>query len=558
MSRAHEKTFRIVAGLFAVAAVYHAIALAIPAFDEIAYPAAYPLWRHVLFIAIDTAFAWLLLERPGWLIWPYSVLTIQVVFSHGGAALSSWQNDGRLDWMSIALVMAVICGFAQVYSDRRGHALPILPTLGWMMLGAVVLFGAGPLFCLLVIAIALATYAAALLVRRRRSRPVLAAAVVVNILAFAVLSQTVGRTVSPLFAFSLGVVMCHAVAYLIDVYRGEADTRRPIRALLYLVQLPVLLAGPLSRYREFSEQLSRGNVAMGAFAYGVRRVVTGAIKAILVAGTLGVTADAIFSAPPARLSAGAVWLAALCYSLQIYLRFSGYCDIGIGIGRMIGLRYPENFRRPYTADSIREFWRRWNVTLITWLRDYLYLPIAGQDDPTARLYMNIVAGFCIVGLWHRGSQTFLVWGLYYGTWLAFEAIGLRTRIERMPAAARHVYVLLVVIVGWVILRARTLADAWALLKTMAGVHGPALVTATEYLSLPLWIALGIGVFAAGPLVPSVSRWRVSVDAATTSLLMMFAATGVFLWRAPMQALAIYRGSRATISSARRRGAGSRP
>jgi alginate O-acetyltransferase complex protein AlgI len=264
----------------------------------------------------------------------------------------------------------------------------------------------------------------------------------------------------------------------------------------------------------------------------MRRLVTGVIKAVVVGGALAAAADVIFATAPARLTAGAAWLGAICFGLQVYVQFSGWGDIGIGVGRMIGLRYSENFRRPYTAGSVREFWRRWNITLITWLRDYLHLPIAGQEEPTLRLYGNIVAGFCLVGLWHGSGWTFVAWGVYCGSWLALEATALRGRIERLPAAARHLYVAAVVTIGWVILRAPSVAAAGGHLKAMAGLNNRPVVTATTILGTGLWMALVVGAFAAGPLVPSISRWRVSVDAATTSLLMMCAATGLFLWRGP--------------------------
>jgi alginate O-acetyltransferase complex protein AlgI len=350
------------------------------------------------------------------------------------------------------------------------------------------------------------------------------------LLLFAVLS--LARPFPTIAPFVIGVAVCHAVAFLVDLHNGNAETTHPVHAALYLVQLPVAMAGPLSRYREFSAQLAAGTVKLGAFAYGVRRIVTGWIKAVLVGGALAVVTDTIFAAPPPRVTAGAAWLGAACFGLQVYLQFSGYCDIAIGVGRMIGLRYSENFRRPYTADSIREFWRRWNITLITWLRDYLRLPIAGQEEPTLRLYGNIVAGFCLVGLWHGGGTTFPAWGLYCGSWLALEAIWLRRRIERLPRLVRHAYVIGVMTLGWVLLRAPDLAYAAGFARAMTGLNARPTLTAGAFLTTPVWLSLMVGAFAAGPLVPSISRWRVSVDAATTSLLMMCAATGLFLWRGP--------------------------
>jgi alginate O-acetyltransferase complex protein AlgI len=335
------------------------------------------------------------------------------------------------------------------------------------------------------------------------------------------------RTIVPL---GLAVIVCHAIAYSVDIRRGEADRGRWLVAALYLVQFPLLAAGPIVRHRDFSAQLARRADGMGAFAYGARRIVTGLVKVVLIANTLAVPADRIFALPPAKLTADAAWLAAICFSMQIYFLFGGYADMAIGLGRMLGFRYPENFRRPYTADSVREFWRRWNITLIIWLRDYLYLPIAGQDRPTPRLYLNIVAGFCIVGLWHGAGVNAPLWGVYFGSLLALEAVGLGVRMERWPAVVRHLYVLLAVTIGWVILRAGTAGGALSFLTAMAGLGDAAGPATARDLTLPLWIALGVAAVGAGPLVPWISRWRVSVDAATTSLLMMMAATSVFIWR----------------------------
>jgi len=406
--------------------------------------------------------------------------------------------------------------------------LPV--TIGWLLLFALLAYAGGVRLVVLLVGIASATYAVAC----AGSATLTSVAIAAHLVGFAWVLLAGGWTAGWLITY--GVVMCHAVAYLFDVHRGDADTRRPLHAALYLMQLPVLIAGPLSRYRDFSAQLSRSAMGLGAFAYGMRRVVTGLIKALVVGGVLAETVNAIYAAQIARLTPAAAWLGAICFSLQIYLQFSGYCDVGIGVGRMIGLRYSENFRRPYTADSIREFWRRWNVTLITWLRDYLFLPIAGQDDPTPRLFLNIVVGFCLAGLWHGGRTTFLVWGLYSAAWLAFEAVGFHARVQRLPRLVRHLYVLLVIVIGWVILRAPDLATAGQFLAAMAGMNHAPVVRVARFASLALWSALAVGLFAAGPLVPSISRWRVSIDAATTSLLMMVAATGVFLWRGPSLAL----------------------
>jgi alginate O-acetyltransferase complex protein AlgI len=359
--------------------------------------------------------------------------------------------------------------------------------------------------------------------------------------------------VAPQFVSAGVLVMaCHAVALAVDVRRDEASLDRPATVAWYLLQFPLLVAGPIVRFRDIGAQRARRAVGMGPFTYGVRRVVTGLMKVVLVAGTLAGPANAIFARPAAGLPADVAWLGAICLSLQLYFQFSGYADIAIGLGRMLGFRYPENFRRPYTADSVREFWRRWNITLITWLRDYLYLPIAGRDDPTPRLYVNIVAGFCLVGLWHGARGNVLSWSVYSGMWLALEAIGLGAWMSRLPRPVRHVYLLLVVMVGWVVLRASSLLEAAAFLRAMGGFHGLPAPTAHEYLTIGGWIALATAVLFAGPLIPWISRWRVTVDAATASLLMMITAMALLVWRPAAAVLAEVRSRRSAVARRRTR------
>ena len=338
-----------------------------------------------------------------------------------------------------------------------------------------------------------------------------------------------GRT----FAFAgVTVLACHAIAFVFDVYRREAHTRDVLASSLYLLQFPVLPAGPLVRSRDFAQQHLRlvDFVSLGGFTYGMRRLVIGVVKITLVGGTLAVPVDAIVRLPASRLSTEAAWLLAICYALELYFVLSGYADIAIGVGRMFGLRYPENFRRPYVADSIREFWRRWHITAITWLRDYLSLPIAGRDAPSPRLFLNIVLAFCLLGLWQGGGTTVLLWAAYSGGWLALEAIGLGGRMERLPRIVRHAYVLLVILVGFVLLRAESVTQAWLLLKAMAGIEPLTAQPVSRYLTWQVWTALFVAIVGAGPLVPWISRWRVTLDAATAAVVMMMTALSLFVWR----------------------------
>jgi alginate O-acetyltransferase complex protein AlgI len=347
-------------------------------------------------------------------------------------------------------------------------------------------------------------------------------------LLLAVSAAIVARTIA--HPLTMAVIACHAIAGAVDLQRGRAVIRRAWTLALYLIQFPLLAGGPLVRYAEFSGQLARRNVGMAAFAYGVRRVVTGLVKLLLIAEVLRGPIDRIFNLSPDKTPVDVAWFGATCFALQVYFQFSGYADMAIGLGRMLGFRYPENFRRPFTADSLREFWRRWNVTLITWLRDYLSLPIAGQDRPTPRLYLNIVAGFCLVATWHRLGWSALTCGVYFGTLLAIEGVGFHEVLQKWPRPLRHLYVLALVTVGWMLLRAESAAGALAYLAVMAGMGGAPGFAVETYLTPMVWTALALAFVGAGPLVPAISRWRVSVDAGTTSLLMMLAATGLFICR----------------------------
>jgi alginate O-acetyltransferase complex protein AlgI len=255
------------------------------------------------------------------------------------------------------------------------------------------------------------------------------------------------------------------------------------------------------------------------------------LKVLAIAGPLDAVCDRIFALRVTRLSTDIAWLGAISASLEIYFLISGFSDIGIGVGRVLGFRYQENFRRPYAADSMREFWRRWNVTLVTWLRDYLSLPVEGFEAPTVKKYLLTIAGFLVIGLWLRTTWHVVPWAIYISTWLAIEAMGFGARLARFPRSIRHVYVLLVVIVGWVGLRAAGPGPLLGYLEAMFGfaiVKSPA---SMDYLTPGFVAALISAVVFAGPLVGWISRWRVSVDAATASLLMMCAATGVFVWQA---------------------------
>jgi alginate O-acetyltransferase complex protein AlgI len=306
----------------------------------------------------------------------------------------------------------------------------------------------------------------------------------------------------------------HAISYVVDVYRQDAAAqKRPVEAALYLLVFPQLVAGPIVRYRQIAAQLSARIVTTGDFACGVRRFLIGLAKKMLIANTLARPADQIFAMPAAELTAAHAWTGIACYTLQIYFDFSGYSDMAIGLGRMFGFRFPENFNYPYIASSIQDFWRRWHMSLSAWFRDYVYIPLGGNRTTTGRLYFNLLLVFFLCGLWHGAAWTFVVWGLFHGAFLVIERVGLAARLEVLPHPVRHLYALIVVMVGWVFFRADTLGGATAMLSAMAGAGGgaPATYAPSWYWNPEVIVAFVAGAIGATPVVPALARRLATVS-----------------------------------------------
>ena len=293
----------------------------------------------------------------------------------------------------------------------------------------------------------------------------------------------------------------HAISYLVDVHKGKARAERRIADFaLYILMFPQLIAGPIIRWRDIADQIPSRTVRAADVAYGVRRFVIGLAKKVLVANTVGSAADRIFALSPADLTTPLAWLGIVCYTLQIYFDFSGYSDMAIGLMRMLGFRILENFNYPYVSRSIREFWRRWHISLSNWFRDYVYIPLGGNRLGRVRSYVNLAIVFLLCGLWHGASWTFVLWGAWHGMFLVLERAGAARVLDRLPRTS-HVYALLVVMTGWVLFRCDTLAHAMSFYAALAGfASGDALRTpVAEYLDPLLAIALACGVVGAMPI-----------------------------------------------------------
>ncbi|HOO57075.1 MAG TPA: MBOAT family protein [bacterium] len=299
-----------------------------------------------------------------------------------------------------------------------------------------------------------------------------------------------------------------AMTYIIDVYRGEADAQKnPVSLALYIALFPQLIAGPIVRYRHIAAQLAERTVNRAGFAEGVRRFVIGLGKKRIIADTLAVPADSIFALPAGDLTTGVAWFGALCYTLQIYFDFSGYSDMAIGLGRMFGFRFPENFNYPYIARSITEFWRRWHISLSTWFRDYLYIPLGGNRRGAARLYFNLVTVFILCGFWHGAEWKFVLWGVYHGVFLVAERAGLRRLLERSPAPVAHVYAALAFVFGWVLFRADNAGHAAGYAAAMLGFAGGDGVVAHLglYGGTDIWLAFVAAIIGSAPVFPWLGR-----------------------------------------------------
>jgi len=299
-----------------------------------------------------------------------------------------------------------------------------------------------------------------------------------------------------------------AISYIVDVHRDHAEVQnRPVNLALYIALFPQLIAGPIVRYRDVALQIVDRTVTLEGFQYGIQRFVTGLGKKVLIANTLGAVADHVFSLPPATLPASLLWLGMICYTLQIYYDFSGYSDMAIGLGRMFGFQFLENFNYPYSAISIQDFWRRWHISLSSWFRDYLYIPLGGNQKGGRRTYFNLLIVFFLCGLWHGASWNFIVWGLYHGLFLVLEKIGLGALINRLPRYLQHLYTALVFMIGWVFFRAESLSQA---LEYIAGLtnfnHAPYLdAKLFAALNIEFYIALVFGAIFCFPLLPAFIR-----------------------------------------------------
>lgn len=273
----------------------------------------------------------------------------------------------------------------------------------------------------------------------------------------------------PQIALPIGISFYtfQTLSYTIDVYRGQVKANHNfINFATYVTMFPQLVAGPIVRYADINEQLENKDLSVDSFVIGIERFIIGLAKKVLVANTFASIADSIFALNIDQVSTFYAWVGIIAYAFQIYFDFSGYSDMAIGLGRMFGFTFLENFNYPYISKSIREFWRRWHISLSTWFRDYLYIPLGGSRLGERRTYINLFIVFFVTGLWHGASWNFVFWGLFHGVFLVIERVGFDKVLKGLWSPVQHLYTLVVVLVGWVFFRVETLGDGVAYVQKM--------------------------------------------------------------------------------------------
>lgn len=261
-----------------------------------------------------------------------------------------------------------------------------------------------------------------------------------------------------------------ALSYVVDVYRRDAKAQKnPAGVALYVALFPQLIAGPIVRYRDVASELVRRRMRLKDFSEGVARFSIGLGKKVLIANTLAAPADQIFAIPADELPLAVAWLGIVCYSFQIYFDFSGYSDMAIGLGRMFGFHFSRNFNYPYISRSVTEFWRRWHISLSSWFRDYVYIPLGGNRCAAWKVYRNLLIVFLLCGLWHGAAWQYLAWGALHGCFLIVERVGFGRLLNLLPRIAGHAYLLLAVMIGWVFFRANDISHAIDFLSSLGGL-----------------------------------------------------------------------------------------
>lgn len=320
-----------------------------------------------------------------------------------------------------------------------------------------------------------------------------------------------------------------AISYVIDIYKKDAKAQKnPLNMGLYISFFPQLIAGPIVRYKTIAEQIETRTESFEKFSQGVVRFIKGLAKKVLLSNSLAMVADKAFGVMPEEISIALAWLGVISYTLQIYFDFSGYSDMAIGLAKMFGFELEENFNYPYISKSITEFWRRWHISLGTWFRDYVYIPLGGSRVGKKRLIFNLFVVWTLTGFWHGANWTFIAWGIFYFLLLTIEkltGVDKNKTKNKVTNILKHIYTIFFVMVGWVLFRSDTLGQAMQYIKAMFGILGNHLWDAQTILyakEYSIYLILGI-LFS----IPLKNKWLIPRKNILFKLLYSIAILSVF-------------------------------
>ena len=384
-----------------------------------------------------------------------------------------------------------------------------------LFLGSLVFYAWGePVYIFLMLFSTISDYVWGRLIEeyrgKDRSRIFLLCSIVINlfILGFFKYADFLMQTVNTVFGTSIPLLKLplpigisfytfQTMSYVIDVYRGDTKAQRNILQFgVYVTMFPQLIAGPILKYHQVERYLQDRRTDLDAISYGVKRFVTGLAKKVLLANNLGLLWKQVAELGNEQMSILMAWLGIAAFALQIYFDFSGYSDMAIGLGAVLGFHFPENFNYPYIAASVKDFWHRWHISLSSWFRDYVYIPLGGNRVSKSRHIFNLMVVWFLTGLWHGAAWNFVAWGLYYGIILIIEKYILSPVLDKLPSVVRHIYSIVLVVIGWVLFFSPSLGGAARYLGMMfgAGAHGVADRESLYLLTtnLVLWIILIIG------------------------------------------------------------------
>lgn len=280
------------------------------------------------------------------------------------------------------------------------------------------------------------------------------------------------------------------LSYIIDVYKGKvAVQKNPIYFGTYISMFPQLIAGPIVRYADVEQQLANRRLTIAGFGDGAAWFLRGLGKKVLLANNIGMAYDAIAALPSGEVSVLTAWIGVAAYTFQIYFDFSGYSDMAIGLGKMFGFEFMKNFDYPYTSGSVTEFWRRWHISLGSWFREYVYIPLGGNRVSTQKQIRNIFVVWLLTGFWHGAAWNFIFWGLYYGVILLLEKFVLKNVLEHLPGVVKHIYTMFLVMIGWVLFFSPNMGSALSYMGTLFGIGANGLVDGTAWYYLSNYFVL---------------------------------------------------------------------